>query len=441
MIRNALLCLFVLAVFAGPATGVGPANAARPAAAAGQAAGPEAEPIGHTLTVPLDRRRPDLGGGILYYELGAPFDPKKPTVFAIADGQQFHVRKGSVAGIQKESFGPEFNVVGIVGRGFSEDILRKAVPDPEHVDWPRAGAIFGSAQWVEDIDAVRRDLLGKDGRILLYGASGGAFLVHQYLAAHGRWVQRAFTESAVMRLLESRLRINHDHFWREIGAGGPQLQTKLLQALRAHPERRPEMIQTLQRQNFFVPPERLPAERASLINELHRDDTEAIGRRKEEYQVDAIAALLAARGGVPIRVRIYESVQPLAARLDLTADAVFPNIENEYHIARPLLEANRAGTVPAPSFDTDALHDLDTEVFVMAARHDHTVDYRSQIALASSYKHATLFIADDNHVYARLKEGGVLDRLIRAFLLGGPGSSGMRRALEAVEPFRFIETD
>jgi pimeloyl-ACP methyl ester carboxylesterase len=54
-------------------------------------------------------------------------------------------------------------------------------------------------QQVEDIEAVRQDMqkrgkLPQDGKIMLYGGSGGGFLVQQYLDRYGEHVSRALIE-------------------------------------------------------------------------------------------------------------------------------------------------------------------------------------------------------------------------------------------------------
>ena len=113
-------------------------------------------------------------------------------VFIIADGQQFYVRRGAIAQLRKSSFGDAFNVVGIIGRGFTQEFARAVQDASGQTRWALAWRVFNSEQWVEDIDTVRRKLVGQRGGILLYGASGGAYLVHQYLMKYGAHVQRAF---------------------------------------------------------------------------------------------------------------------------------------------------------------------------------------------------------------------------------------------------------
>jgi hypothetical protein len=76
---------------------------------------------------------------------------------------------------------------------------------------------------------------------------------------------------------------------------------------------------------------------------------------------------------------------------------------------------------------------------VLSGRLDHTVDYRAAIALAAAYPRGMLFLADDDHMFARMKEDHSRDRLMQAFLLHGPGSAPFRAALEAASAHRWTE--
>ena len=397
--------------------------------------------LGRTIQVPLDYQQPNLGKGSLYFELGAPFDKSKPVVFIIADGQQFYVTRGSIANWQKSIFGADFNVVGIVGRGFSESFTKAALDKNGQPDWFRAWQIFNSGQWIEDIESVRQTVVGKNGRIFLYGASGGATLVHEYLVKHGAHVARAYTESAAAPILNRELGISIDRFWDELGAEEPSLQPMLLNVLKQHPIERTSILMALQRQHFFVPAEKLFAARAEFIRALAKDDMKYLELVQKEYQVDAILGLFKSQTGMPISVRELEFIYPTGAFEKLREDRVDPYIESEFVFLKPLVDLIKAGKIPAPGFNLSAGHSVNTEVFILAGRRDEAVEYRTSIALAYGYRVHQLFIADDNHVFAKLNASGLHTMLIRTFLKYGFDSSELKDILMRAEPFRWKEWD
>lgn len=241
------------------------------------------EDLGQTIQVPLDYSRPLGQHAALYFELGAPFNRRKPVVIVVADGQQFYVRKGAVADLQKSIFGDRFNVVGIVGRGRTDAFVQAALNDKGEKDWSKAWTIFRSEQWIGDIERVRKALVGANGKIMLYGRSGGAYLVQQYLQKYSDHVSRAFTSSAVSPCHNRELGIPIDTYWDELA---PDLQTTLLRVFQRRASERLPILVALQRQHFFVPANGYPAAREELIRSLDRGDDATLARARKEYQVD-----------------------------------------------------------------------------------------------------------------------------------------------------------
>jgi hypothetical protein len=274
--------------------------------------------------------------------------------------------------------------------------------------------------------------------VLLYGQSGGALLVHQYLERHGRHVARAATPAALHPFLAGELRLESDRFWEEIAATDSTLHDVARRALERYAGDRARVVMTLQRQNFFVAPDRLGAERARLLGALAAGDDSVYAQARSDYQVDAVRRFFDSPQGIPIRVRLYEFVMPSGALGRIDGDALRPDLENQRNFAAPLIALHDAGRIPAPAWNRPALRALDTEVLVLAGARDHTVEYRSSIALAESYAHGTLFLADDDHQFHRMNADGAKDHaLVRAFLGGGPRSAAYRAAAKAAEPYRW----
>ena len=383
-----------------------------------------------TLLVPLDHANPAAGRAELYYEFGGAVDREKPFVFVIADGQQFYVRKGAAAGLQKDLFGDAVNVVAIVGRGATDAFIQRALDADGRPDWKKAWQLFNSSQWIEDIEAVRREVVGKNGTISLYGRSGGAYLAHQYLQRHGEHVARAFTTSPVQPCLNRQLAISIDDFWNELA---PDTRTTLTRVLAKRPRDRQSILVALQRQHFFIPADRLAEERAALIRALDAGDEERFAAAKKEYQVDEIAELNAKPEGMAQRIRALEFFYPTGEFSKVGGEAVYPLLESQYTLLQPLLALVRDGAIPAPRCEQTSSHRVPAEILVVAARYDDAVDYRTSIALAASYPNAALFIADDNHVFTRMNEAGAMQQLQRTFLREG------LRGAQFSERFRWRE--
>lgn len=380
----------------------------------------------------------------LYVEFGAPFDEAKPTVFFIADGQQFFIRPNAMSRYQERYFGDAFNVVGIMGRGADYEALRSRIAGPDgsttEPDWKEAWRLYRSEQWVEDIETVRRALLGAQGKIMLFGRSGGAYLAHQYIAAYGDHVSRAFTSAPAATPFADFAGVTPDHFWTEIAEADPAAQARI-QAILARPDTdREKLAMTFQRQNFFVSADDRAQTRLDLLQAFEDDDTETLAAVYSDYQVDAVLNLNNTPRGWPVRVRLFEFAAPFANRWRIRTDRLDPDIEVMLSAGAPLLQLLKEGEISFTPIDVSALHEkTETEIFVLAGRWDHIVDYRASIALAASYPKTTLFIADDTHVFPTLVEAGVFNLLLQTFLLEGPKSIPFHEAVAEADPFRWRE--
>lgn len=392
-----------------------------------------------TLTVPIVYEDPAAGAARLTLDFAAPFDPSKPTVLVIADGQQFYVRPNGMKELEESVFGDGVNVVGIVTRGTTPAFIHATLNAAGKPDWSKAWKVFNSAEWVNDIESVRKNLVGEGGQIELYGRSGGGYLVHQYLARYGQHVNRAFTQSAVNPYLNAELGISLDLFWSDLGRQDPALQKELQSALAAHPKDRIGILMTLQRQHFFVSSTEIATARSALIHALAKDDMETYRKARREYQVEAMDAMYASTDIIPQDVRVLELIAPSGAFELLNDGELHPLAETQAFEIRPLLNLLGTGAIHLEPFDFAALHRCPAEVFVMAARYDEAVDYRTEIALASAYPKHVSFIANDNHVFSALTSSGTSKRLISSFLVGGMNSKEFRAAQQMAVTYRWNE--
>jgi len=397
---------------------------------------------GDSIKVPIDYSSSSTETFNLYYELANKFDPTKKTLFIITDGQQFYVRPGSVKKLRDKILGKDFNklnVVAIVGRGTNNNLIQKCINKTNGTtDREIAFKLFNSNQWIKDIESVRKHLLGNNGKIMLYGRSGGAYLTHRYISVYGNHVSKVFTQAAVNPFLELKLGIIPEPFWQEIGASNDSLQYKLQEVLSRYKEERRLIVSTIQRQNFYVSADKIMSARAELINSLYLGNKELYEKLKENYAVNAVYNYMSSPKGIPIEVRVYELFQPIYSEYDVINDStVNPNMESQYNIASPLMSLYNSGKIPAPLFDSKAISELDLEIFLLSGYNDNTCSYQSQIYLSEYYKNSTLFIAKDNHVFSNITAAELYSKIIQTIFLYGNQSNEMDKLLEELNSFKW----
>lgn len=403
------------------------ALAALPGYALAQTGGTAA--LAFDVEVPVDHGRPEAGRFPLRCEWGAPPKPGRPVVLLVADAQQYFVRPGGAARLQRELFGDRLNVLSIVGRSRSPALERLIMPAGEP-DWEVAYRLLNWRQWAHDVEAVARHAALESGALCLYGRSGGAHLIHQLLALRPELESRAYVQAAVNHELDVRWGLGADRFWEEFSAAQPRIAQELAMRLDERPARRRDLVLILQRQHFFESLEALPAARLAAVRAFLEEDAGAIRQMRDRYQVDAIEQMSGTLEGVAGMIRIYEfaaphrdpSEQPVPLR---------PDVEALFYYAEPLVEPSRRFAVP-PS-DWTRLRAQASQVLQVAGRHDHTCDYRTQIGLNGLTRHSRLILLDDNHVFRRWASAGTQPALLQAFFSAGADAPEFERASASLD--------
>jgi len=143
-----------------------------------------------TFITRVERIWPDFPRSEESY-LCSDFDENKPTILIPIDGQRTFSQVGW-ADKYKKMFGLEFNTVIYEYRGMYCSRIPEL--DSRNIDWPRAYELLNSDNVVEDIERIRRDLLG-DKKINILGGSGTAMIGLKYIARYPENVDRAFLMS------------------------------------------------------------------------------------------------------------------------------------------------------------------------------------------------------------------------------------------------------
>lgn len=164
---------------------------------------PEMPPDSHHyyLQLPIDHNDPTRGNFTDFYLLSPNFKPGENVIFWLFDNQQEAV--GMINSSRDFEYfennlkGLSYVLIG--NRGVNPTLFPEVYNGDGSINYALAVKLYGSAQQIEDIEAVRQDmqkqgLLPPDGKIMLYGGSGGGFLVQQYLDKYGSHVSRALIE-------------------------------------------------------------------------------------------------------------------------------------------------------------------------------------------------------------------------------------------------------
>ena len=154
---------------------------------------PAADELHRYIKVPIFYDKPELGTFELYCELNSDFDGSKPIVLIPSDPQQTGSWVGA-ADRNKKIFGIDYNVAVFQYRGSFGSAI-KGLENKSGYDWHKVYEAFTWSTGVEDIERVRQELVGPEGKIYLAGGSGLATMAMLYLEKYHQFVERAFLMS------------------------------------------------------------------------------------------------------------------------------------------------------------------------------------------------------------------------------------------------------
>jgi pimeloyl-ACP methyl ester carboxylesterase len=157
----------------------------------------------HYLQIPLDHENKALGNFTAFYILSPGFSAREDVVFWLFDNQQEQVGlindSSDFERFEESLRGLSYVLIG--NRGVTPTLFPEVFNRDGSTNYSQALKLYGSDEQVDDIEAVRQDmqrkgLLPEDGKIMLYGGSGGGLLIQQYLDKYGEHVSRVLIESS-----------------------------------------------------------------------------------------------------------------------------------------------------------------------------------------------------------------------------------------------------
>lgn len=154
----------------------------------------------HYLQNPIDHQDTSRGNFTDFYILNPEFRAGDNVVFWLCDNQQEAVGlMNSWRDFDANLGGLSYVLIG--NRGVSPTLFPEVFNKDGSVNYTLAMKLYGSNEQIDDIEAIRQDmqnkgLLPKNGKIMVYGRSGGGVLVQQYLDKYGDHVSRALIEAS-----------------------------------------------------------------------------------------------------------------------------------------------------------------------------------------------------------------------------------------------------
>jgi pimeloyl-ACP methyl ester carboxylesterase len=384
----------------------------------------------HYLQIPIDHQDPSLGNFTDFYLLNPEFRAGDNVVFWLCDNQQEAVGlKLSWDEFDANLGGLSYVLIG--NRGVYPTLFPEAFNKDGSINYTLAMKLYGSKEQIDDIEAVRQDmqkkgLLPKDGKIMVYGRSGGGVLVQQYLDKYGDHVSRALIEASG----GPDLAMDHNAtFMKNTYESDPKLARSYF-AL----SQKGGSTASLAFMLFMIGQSGDVDLQRKLVNSM--TDNLSLGDKITylknwlipSYNLPFVHLLFSAPRELAVKVRLYE----------LTAD----DLDN-YHPASPqevclgyewlkilladFITVHDEGLIPITQINLNRLR-YSGEAMVWSGTADQVFAVEMGHWISSSYPHSRLAVFDDTHHFQRHQD--YYRKFRRAFFTYGLNSSEVQTFFE-----------
>lgn len=356
------------------------------------------------VKAPISYKYPEWGTFRLYYEVNSNFDSSKPIVLIPTDAQRGSSQVG-MADQYRKIFDISFNVLTYEYRGQ----FCSSIPEFQKRGWTweKAYLAFNSDNAVEDIELIRKHLLG-DKKICILGGSGIAMLGLKYLVKYHKHVSRAFLMSFFKDAEGgSRSGVSYfDSFLKNFG-----LTDKYAKIIKEKIVPLDQLLFLLQRLLYSDEKKAI-----KLINETSSKDIRLFIEESKTH------------GSVDFFVRFVQKYSPQAVAFmyetnittSLTGE---PDINSPFlQIGKPLLEIEKAGKIDIGRFKMGKLDNITTEVLLVAGILDQVAPIKEMRKIRSLMPRSKLAIFKSYHCLMNSESKQCRNRLVEIFFKYGMNS-------------------
>ncbi len=370
----------------------------------------------HYLNLPLDHRHPERGTYRSFYVLSPHFKRGDPVIFFLTDGQMDLVDTQPDFGFFDGILG-ETSYVLLGGRGHSPTLFPEIYSQEGRLNYREAMNLYGSDQYVEDIEQVRSDLrdqglLPAGEKIMLFGASGAGVLAQQYLSKYGDHVERAILESTGAPDIAQAEEVPYSRRFSEYNPDASALLTHILQTRAVDV---PELAYVLYQAGRSSPNPR--AAQATILQTVAGGGALWRFELAPQSNFFLLKRMVEAPSFVAAKVRWYELVGSDLRKYDAwRQEGLILLDEYSREVLSDWITEEKSGALVTQEFHLERSR-FSGEVLVVSGTEDVVFSEKVAEKLAQAYPSGRFALFEDGHRLQKASE--YYRRLRKSFLLGG----------------------
>ncbi|MBF0407587.1 MAG: hypothetical protein HQM10_09535 [Candidatus Riflebacteria bacterium] len=372
----------------------------------------------HYLTLPIDHNDKSRGQFKGFYILSPNFRIGDEVIFFLTDGQMELVDTEPYFPLF-ENLLPELSYVLIFVRGQSPTLFPEVYRKDGGINYKEALNLYGSDQQIEDIEAVRADMLKKgmihsDGKIMLLGASGAGVLAQQYISKYGRNVSKAILEVTGAPDLSTLNKISYSRDLENYDSSVFREYEQVVEKKRANSAELSYLLYNLARISIDG-----PAKQLQMLQDLNAGKSMDYWKFWFNPQCNLMICknLLSLPTGVAAKVRWWELVGGELRRYSKAGRKPI-NLLYEFslEVLAEFISGGDSGEIESKCFRIERAS-YEGEILIISGNEDVVFSPEIGRILSKEYKNSKLASIKDGHRMLVSKE--YLKQLRKTFFLGG----------------------
>jgi pimeloyl-ACP methyl ester carboxylesterase len=333
-----------------------------------------------SIQVPIDHFNSGSREITIDYSISGIFDSSKPTVFYLEDPVDSAF---GYLGIPTE-LKSQFNIVSIQGRYQSNELI-DFLENRNESDWELNYILLNQRQVSEDLELIRRKLLGNE-KVTLLGYSSSATVLHYYLSLYPDQVSTMISLSPMFFDVEGNL-----SFWNQFSFIEEKVEYLGADQIAD--------FAYYSKEDFFNSSK---SEKDSLL-------LVALDQFKTEKKSGFSELKLIS---IPLRVRAFELIYPTAPFSETTSKT----LKSFLKIASPIFETFKKKTFLVYGLNFDKGLEFEGKVVLIGGAFDLLLNPKILDVMAEFYPNSTLLQLRDGHALRTFQSWDCYSAFLEAFI-------------------------
>ncbi len=379
------------------------------------------------INLPINHNNPESELFRGFYILSPNYDKNDQITFILTDGQMELVGTDTDFDFFENILGNSSYVL-IGRRGHFPTLFPEVYNRDKTLNYTKALNLYGSKQYIEDIELIRQDLkkkglLGKSKKINIFGASGAGILAQQYISKYGKNVDRVILQSTGAPDISRKNNQSYSPDFADFNLEGNKILESILKESEINLPRLSNILYQVGRSS-----KKPKKDQINILNRVKEGSTLFSYYFKPQYNLRLLKQILNSPNSAASKVRYFELIGHDLKKYNAEKKK---NINLLYEFSNELLwdfaKKNASEEIAPKNFQINR-SSFQYQTLVLSGSKDIVFSIETGEEIAKAYSNSRFIAFDDNHKFSNNNQEFYLN-LRKSFLSDGFNSPEFQKIL------------